>query len=99
MQSKFTVVLFIPQSGNIYSEGVGVKPLSDRLNEHCHRIRRSVNEPDYIKNATLGEYSEPVYHVIFKKREIPDNAQYVGLSKYNNRINSKVNSTVPYIAP
>ena len=75
------MVLFISQSGTIDSEGVNAKPLPDRLQEHYNRIKRSVEEPEYLKNAAKGEYSTPFYHVIYKKSEIPDNAEYIGLSK------------------
>ena len=75
------MVLFISQSGTIESEGVNVKPLPNRLNEHYNRLKRSAEEPKYLKNATLGEYFEPFYHVIYKKTEILDNTEYIGLSK------------------
>ena len=58
-----------------------MKPLSPRLNKHCNRLKRSAEEPEYFKNATLGEYSDPVYHVIYKKRETHDNGDYIDLSK------------------
>ena len=75
------MVLFISQSGTIDSEGVNVKPLPNRLYKNYNRIKKSVEEPQYLKDAALGEYSEPLYHFIYKKPGIPDNAEYIGLSK------------------
>ena len=75
------MVSFIFQSGTIESEGINMKPLPDRLNEHYNRLKRSAEEPKYLKNATLGDYFESFYHVIYKKTEIPDNTEYTVLSK------------------
>ena len=75
------MLLFILQSGSIESEGVNVKPLPDRLNEHYNRLKTSAEEPDYYKNATLSENSESSLHVIYKISEIPENAEYISLSK------------------
>ena len=81
MQSRSIVVLFILQSGTINSEGVGIKPLPDRLNKCCNIMKRSIKQSDYLKNITLDKYSDCLCHVIYKKREIPDNAKYISLSK------------------
>ena len=75
------MVLFISQSGTIESEDVNVKPLPDRLNNYYYRLKRSAEKPKYLKNATLGEYSKPFYHVIYKKTETPENTVDIGLSK------------------
>ena len=79
MRGKYTVVLSIPQSGTIESEGANLKPLSDRFNEHYNRVKKSAEEPEYLKNATLGEYSQPF--VFYKKPKMSDDAKHIVLSK------------------
>ena len=75
------MVLFVPQSGTIDSVGLNVKPLPDRLQEQYNRMKRSAEELEYLKNATGGEYYRPFYHVVYKRSGIPDNTEYIGLSK------------------
>ena len=44
-------------------------------------MKRSAEELEYLKNATGGEYYRPFYHVVYKRSGIPDNTEYIGLSK------------------